>query len=954
MLAMKLHAVLASVLLIGLLACADIAFGAVTVEAYSGRPFGVGKVTVTLPQGKPIDPAGDDRFNIIEKDGRALYPVLQHRKGRRFLQNLLEIETPVNATIYFLFQGDAPLDLTVFAPDGQRVTARPIARERRHQRLLKQWWSEYTKHFERVDESGEYPALVENYLISMLSRRTGSPLPRAGRGNWFGSKDANQALGLLLGTESIRAAIQKDLLLETSPSGPEVANQALPMPVSPIAVAYPPTAKETPIESIAMHVPHECFYIRFGNFTNYLWLRDFMDQWGGDIGNMITTRGIDYRLNEKMEQQLGLKQTVLSKILGPTVIADIAIIGNDMFTREGASIGVLFQARNNLLLGNNLKSQRTEAMKKIKGAVEKTTTFDGRTVSYIGSPSGKMRSYYVQDGDFHLVSTSEALIVRFLEAGRGIRSLGASVEFRHARTVMPLERNDTIFAYISDAFIRQIISPHYRVEMTRRMRSLSEIETIRVSRLAARAEGSTAPTVAELIADGFLPKGFGYRVDGSELIETEHGFIDSLRGAPGTFTPVPDVPVINVTKSEAAAYQRFGQIYRNEWKRVDPIMAAIRRTPLGKPGLERMTIELKVTPYHKQTYSSVENFLGPATTIGIAPIEGDLISLQFIGSGGIASWLNKGQIKTPVHAFGAIRDFTPAFGVRNRVVFPGNRPEIIRGYIGTSPKLSLLDFLNPGEKKYDQNGYTVAPDSGLVPAYHFRKFDNWGVFSFKRDVLEEVTPQLQMVEYERPAQVRMRVEDLSNRKLTPLITAAGFQQSRKASASGSHFMNSLSRQLRLDPAKCKDFAESLVYGTLQCSLGGTYKLVQTDGGYPVWISDALTPENRFFFTEVPPDYTLPILTWFRGLSGEFALTGDTLSVYAELDIQNNPNGKNKSGFTLPSFNFGEKKDNSPKKPTPPSSDSSPAEPKPPVGPTPAKPMKAAKPEPEELPVPVPN
>src|SRR3972149_10356339 len=53
---------------------AALAEAAIRVEAYRGEPFGVGRVTVDLPQDDA--PSADDRFAITEAGDRVLYPVL--------------------------------------------------------------------------------------------------------------------------------------------------------------------------------------------------------------------------------------------------------------------------------------------------------------------------------------------------------------------------------------------------------------------------------------------------------------------------------------------------------------------------------------------------------------------------------------------------------------------------------------------------------------------------------------------------------------------------------------------------------------------------------------------------------------------------------------------------------------------------------------------------------------
>ena len=112
------------------------------------------------------------------------------------------------------------------------------------------------------------------------------------------------------------------------------------------------------------HVPAECLYVRFGSFTNYQWFRHRLDNWGGDLRNLISARGLNYNMNARLERQLSLHETPLSALLGPTVIADVALIGDDTFFREGAAIGMLFQARNNFALDSDFRRQRTETLVK--------------------------------------------------------------------------------------------------------------------------------------------------------------------------------------------------------------------------------------------------------------------------------------------------------------------------------------------------------------------------------------------------------------------------------------------------------------------------------------------------------------------------------------------------------------------------------------------------------------
>ena len=121
-----------------------------------------------------------------------------------------------------------------------------------------------------------------------------------------------------------------------------------------------------------------------------------------------------------------MHESKLARVMGPRVIADMAIIGLDAYLRDGPAMGVLFQAKNNFLLSTNFNNQRNAAAEKVPGAREVTVTIAGHDVQFLSSPDGRLRSYYAQDGDYHLVTTSRRLVERFYEAGQGVGPLAAS------------------------------------------------------------------------------------------------------------------------------------------------------------------------------------------------------------------------------------------------------------------------------------------------------------------------------------------------------------------------------------------------------------------------------------------------------------------------------------------------------------------------------------------------
>ena len=180
----------------------------------------------------------------------------------------------------------------------------------------------------------------------------------------------------------------------------------------------------------------------------------------------------------------------------------------------------------------------------------------GYSVSWISvTGSARLRFAVITDGPYQFVTSSKTLVRRFLETGSLGGSLGASEEFRYARSIMPVKNHYSVFVYLSDAFFRNLVSPQYRVEMARRLQATSDIDMVRLAKLMAASEDKPGGTIEELSGSGILPREFGQRPDGSQTVVQGGVVYDSLRGYHGTFVPIPDVPVRRVTPAEAAAYQ---------------------------------------------------------------------------------------------------------------------------------------------------------------------------------------------------------------------------------------------------------------------------------------------------------------------------------------------------------------------------------------------------------------
>ncbi len=610
-------------LLLALAFSATAAQAQIEVQAVVGEPFGVGAVTLNLPPEMLPEPLGIEGVGLSEKSGRVFYPAMRTPAMANLLKEILGEDGPLTntpllsggpvrqqvggilrgvmnrpprTTIYFLFRGREPLNLIVQARTLIPLTVQPRNAPGVYRRLMDAWWRDYAAPRKLLAQKPDYPPQVETYLVNTLSRRLNLAVPRD-RQEESGLSQFEHEASALTGGEGIRTALEQDRVLGLAqgnlpadlplPSVPEVApldypDDNLPSPSGRRAggagqIPPPPPTPLTPaasqgerekvaepkIEPIARQVPAEFFYIRFGSFENFLWFQDTLETWGGDLQNLVSQRGLNDQKNQRIQDELVLEQTQLSRMLGPTVISDVAMIGTDVLMQDGAAIGFLFEARNSFLLGNSLSGPRAARVKAGK-AKEETVKIAGQNVSFLSSPDGRIRSYYVVSGDYHFITSSRALVERFLKVAKGEGSLGALREFRHARSVLPLDRKDAVFIYFSDVFFRNYASPAYRIECLRRLEAATDIEIVQLAKLNAAAEGKPAGTIEELIAGGFLPPGFGPRADGSHAVIDKDEVYDSLRGRRGAFVPVPDVPVERISRAEAAVVRPLCRLLPGE------------------------------------------------------------------------------------------------------------------------------------------------------------------------------------------------------------------------------------------------------------------------------------------------------------------------------------------------------------------------------------------------------
>ncbi len=833
----------------------------VTVEAYAGKPFGVGVATQRRFENLSVS-KWDESFEISDTEGRIRYPILQ--------STLLATNTPkpvLELRHYFLIQGDEPLTLKSVEGEPVGISVELKNNDVQHGQLQTEWWqARHERELSLVTWDGP-PLQVSTYVNAMLSQRLHLK-PIKPRRFSYGMGD--EAIGFFLGTESIRAAMQEQRLLNPN-VGIAKADQPVPTGVTIPAVPVPPIPDDVVVEPLARHVPAECFYLRCGSYSNFAWVRQTLDQWGGNLREIIANRSIDYSVRERLERQLALRETELAKSLGDVLIQDIALIGNDTFLREGASIGLVMQSNKSVVLRAAIAQQRAAAKAADERVTLQTISIAGRDVSFLSTPDNQVRSYFATDGDFHLVTNSKQLVKRFFEAGDGKQNLAELDEFRYARSQHPLTDPAVALLHLSDEFFRNLLSPQYRIEMTRRIAADVDLETVGLARLAANGENAKSETIDDLQRGGFLPAGLQQRPDGSRVMVEPHRYVDSLRGARGSFVPIPDVEITHATTHEFAAYEEFRREYARVWQRVDPVTINITKQAVpDKPGRERVVLDIRICPVSVAKYGFIANLLSAPQKQKLAHIPDAFFELQSRGV----------KLVDPGHILVAALDVDPPFTVRNGLVeveFP-KRNEDPLFFVASRGKITEDVLRNA--KPVNERDYQA---TGWVPWHRLEK--DFLIGAMNRESLDRISPHLKEETADRAAQIRMRVGDLTQARMIKWIQANSYLSDARATVGSLHVLNDLTQQLRVPVADAKAASMKVMNGRVACALGGELKHEVGTGTFARWRSSAFPETSLKHVNAIPANYRNRVLEWCHGLDLEFTLVGQTLQVRAELELQ---------------------------------------------------------------------
>lgn len=635
---------------------------------------------------------------------------------------------------------------------------------------------------------------------------------------------------------------------------------------------------------VARLIPYDNYYCHFTSISKEIAASDLIKQWGTSLLRAISVSARDADLPSRYQGQLCIDISTLTRLFGELVIGEIAITGGDSFLREGSDVAIIIQVKNRMVFNGMMKSYADKALKANPDAKRTESSYNGISIQSIATPDRSINSHSAYLDDYKVYTNSMDTLKLIIDThSQKRKSMADNVDFKYMRTIFhgTAETEDG-FIYMSDSFIRKLLSARWKIEAQRRIICQNHLRMIGNAATMYRTEMRKQASVSTLVDEEYLSKKITQCPDNGTYSLNESGrAFCTAHNCLQYCTPISGVAIDKAADVEAKDYREFVERYNNYWSRYfDPIGI---RFKLGN----QIEIETCILPLIE---NSIYNQL--REIVGGEPVE---LNSQLITDGTIVSIGGKfnldGDMTRQIQMmqqqiFPTLPGISSAFGDNlsinlydSDVLFTfsesgmnmfggwmGLKEQIIFGLIASSinlPVYAVLDLkdedlaetfiqemLKVLQRKFSAEGRQGFAEFGVEPysagAYkgyeiniltcrlfvikfrlHYAIASNRLIVSTKRYVLEKALDAIDIKQASDMANLQLKVRPRAFDKLRPIIKVGWQERMRDACLKNIEPVRVL--------VECHDATEKTLNAvskkvegvTMRCPSGGKYRYDNT-------------------------------------------------------------------------------------------------------------------------------
>jgi len=498
-------------------------------------------------------------------------------------------------TIFGRFQGSGKVKLSVFGRDSGELLARPRiiasvelklpSADGGNAELLKQWATAQAKEYIIRVLDSPHSSYYQYWLLQSEKKYglSDSLFRDAFRGR-RGRRDRRPDLyAMTTGALAIQESLQLEEMTgrRDIPSGRNV----------PISTLEGPDIKSHPFKemlqgrrprtfAVASLIPYDNYYCHFTSISKEIAASDLFKQWGASLLRSITVTARDSDLPSRYMNQLCIDISELTRLFGDFVIGEIAITGGDPFLKEGSDVALIIEVKSRRVFNTMMKTYSERMLKANRDARVSESKYDGIVIHSIVTADRRISSHSAYLGDYKVYSNSMDTLQLIINTyAKKRKSMAENLDFKYMRTIFPgTAAAEDGFIYMSDSFIRKLLSARWKIEAQRRIICQTHLRMIANAATMYRAEMRKKASIETLIEEKYLSEKVNRCPDGGTYSLDESGRIFcTVHNCLQYCTPISSIALEKVAKAEAEDYKQFVRRYNDFWSRYfDPIGIRLR------------------------------------------------------------------------------------------------------------------------------------------------------------------------------------------------------------------------------------------------------------------------------------------------------------------------------------------------------------------------------------------
>ncbi len=374
--------------------------------------------------------------------------------------------------------------------------------------------------------------------------------------------------------------------------------------------------------ALAKLVPADQYFLHFHSATAAGEMLDLASDWGENLLRLFTITAQDNRLQTKLEEQLCFERDGLTRLFADGVVSELAVTGSDPFVLEGTDVTLILRLKQPALFQHAADGWLASARKKFPELVERQFNYRGHKVSARYTPDRLVSSFVAVENDCVIYSNSHRAIRSVLDAATGAApTLYDAPDYGYVTTILPPSDDPrTGYLYVSEAFVRRMVSPAAKIAEKRRLECFNNLVMLNNASLMYRMEyGKSPASLSDLVESHFVdPAQVVCQHGGAYAFDAAHDTCTcSLHNRLKYLTPNCELAVENVSSAEQQEYARYKQRYEELWQTFSDPMAV--RITVGR----RVKLETCILPLAGNgLYATLRQQLGgraqPTDTAGFA------------------------------------------------------------------------------------------------------------------------------------------------------------------------------------------------------------------------------------------------------------------------------------------------------------------------------------------------